>query len=461
MKKLILSITVIAFLVSSCEIASFDDDINDNPNLPSNAAPSQLIANAMLSLPGLSSSPQGEYNAQYLSETIYVDGSLYPQSTTSFYWLYQGPLKNLQTAIENSNKANEIAVAKILKAYYFWHITDRWGDAPYDEALQGVDDFTPAYNTQQEIYENLFASLKEAANELEVSGTLQDDIIYNGDMEKWRKFSNSVRLLMALRLSEKDEEWAEDEFNNALDDGVITSNDENFVFQHLADENNENYWYDQVVRQSREWWALSERLVGMMEPVNDPRLPVYGDPANSSGDFVGLPFGTTDDSQLDTDDYSLLGADIHEQDAPVYLLTYAQVLFAKAEAAERNWTTELAEDNYNNAIEASILQWTGSDAGVQAYLSEPDVIYNPNNGIEMISEQRYIHLFMHGYEAWAEYRRTGYPDNMVSPQGRDVPLRQAYTSDEALNNTENYEEAVDRQFGGDNSIYGRLWWDEN
>lgn len=67
---------------------------------------------------------------------------------------------------------------------------------------------------------------------------------------------------------------------------------------------------------------------------------------------------------------------------------------------------------------------------------------------------------MHGYEAWAEYRRTGYPDNMVNPQGREVPLRQAYTSDEALNNTDNYEEAVNRQFNGENSIYGRLWWDE-
>lgn len=67
---------------------------------------------------------------------------------------------------------------------------------------------------------------------------------------------------------------------------------------------------------------------------------------------------------------------------------------------------------------------------------------------------------MHGYEAWALYRRTGYPDIMESPQGRKVPLRQSYTSDEALNNTENYEEAVERQFGQEgNTFYGRLWWD--
>ncbi len=195
----------------------------------------------------------------------------------------------------------------------------------------------------------------------------------------------------------------------------------------------------------------------MMEPNNDPRLSVYAEQAANTGDYTGLPYGTP--NSVEADDYSLLGTDIYQQDAPVYLVTYAQAKFALAEAAQRGWTTDTPATHYNEAIEASIMQWTGSDADVQSYLNEPDVVYDPNNGIEMISEQRYLHLFMHGYEAWAEYRRTGFPDNMVNPQGRDVPLRQAYTSDEALNNTENYEEAVDRQFNGDNSIYGRLWWD--
>lgn len=465
MKKLILSVTIIAFIVSSCEITSFDEGINKSPNDPSTADPSQLITNAMLSLPGLSSSPQGEYNAQYLSETIYVDASLYPENATSFYWLYQGPLINLQTAINNSNDANELAVAKILRAYYFWHITDRWGDIPYSEALKGVDNFTPAYDTQEDIYNSLFDSLKAAGQQLDTSGSLDGDIIYNGDMEKWRKFSNTVRLLMALRLSEVAPQKAEQEFNDALDDGVMSSNADNFVFEHKATQVNENYWYNQIVRESREWWALSQRFVQMMEPVDDPRLAVYGDTTNAAGDgppeYTGLPYGTTQESLLNTSDYSLLGADIHEQDAPVYLVTYAQVLFAKAEAAQRGWTTESAAANYNNAVEQSIVQWTGSDAGVTSYLSQPSVQYDPSNGIEMIANQRYIHLYMHGYEAWAEWRRTGYPDNMVTPQGNDVPLRQSYTSDEALNNTANYNEAVQRQFNGNNSIYGRLWWDVN
>lgn len=459
MKKLLLFITIIGFLATGCDVVSFDEDINKNPNLPSDAAPSQLIANAMLSLPGLSSSPQGEYNAQYLSEIIYIDDSLYPEATTSFYWMYQGPLINLQEAIEYSNNANEVAVAKILKAYYFWHLTDRWGDIPMSEALNGTENFTPTYDSQEAVYENLFALLKEARDEIEVSGSLSDDIMYGGDMEKWRKFSNTVRMLMALRLSEVDAQTAEQEFTAAVNDGVMTSNDDSFVFQHLADQNNENYWYNQIVRQSREWWAMPVRLIDMMEPYNDPRLPVYADTAESTGNYDGLPYGTPND--VEASDYALLGSDIHEQDAPVYLVTYAQAKFALAEAAERGWTADAAATHYNEAVEASIVQWTGSDADVAAYLAQPDITYDPNNGIEMISEQRYLHLFMHGYEAWAEYRRTGYPDNMVNPQGRNVPLRQAYTSDEALNNTDNFNEAVQRQFSGDNSIYGQLWWDAN
>lgn len=463
MKKLLIPFTIIALLVSGCDITSIDDDLNQNPNLPSEASPPQLLANAMLSLPGLSGSGQavqGQYNAQYLSETIYVDGSLYQESTTNFYPWYQGPLINLQTVIDNSKNANEVAVAKILKAYFVWHMTDRWGDIPYSEALMGADNFTPVYDSQESIYSSLFALLKEAGGEIQTSGSLRSDIMYDGDMEKWVTFSNTVRLLMALRLSEVNAQLAQQEFNDALSDGVMTSNDDSFVFQHLANADNENYWYDQVVRTSRDWWALSEGLVGLMQPVDDPRLSLYGNLPRAAGatEYVGLPFGTPEEGIV-LENYSLLGSDMYEQDAPVYLVTYPQVLFAKAEAAARGWTGEDAESNYNAAVENSMLQWTGSTNGVSEFLAQPEVAFDAANAIERISTQRYVHLFLHGFEAWAEYRRTGYPDIMVSPLGRDVPLRQSYTSDEALNNTTNYEDAIERQFGGENTLYGRLWWD--
>lgn len=461
MKKIYILAIVCSFLWS-CD--NFDDDINVNPNLPSEASGTQLIANAQLWLPSLSSSPQGEFMAQYLAETQYVGASLYPQQSTSFYSWYQGPLMNLETVIQAEDLsategpvANQMAVARILKAYFFWNVTDRWGDVPYSEALMGEENFTPAYDTQESIYNSLFTLLEEADNMI-VQGSITNDLVYGGDMEKWRKLGNTIRMLMALRLSEVDPNMASQEFNEALSAGIMTSNDDNLVFHHLEEANNQNYWYGQVVEQNREWWALTENLVEEMQPVDDPRLEVYGSPARASGEYVGMPFGETE--ALGTEEYSLLGPEIYAQAAPVYLVTYSQALFAIAEAAERGWVSEDSEEYYNMAIENSILQWTGSTEGVDAFLSQPEIAFDQSQAIEQIANQRWVHLFMHGYEAWSEWRRTGFPSDRTLPDGREVPTRLSYPDNEAFNNSENYTEALQRQFGGDDSIYGTVWWDE-
>ena len=465
MKKLYIGLLTCLFLAGCTK---FDEDININPNVPSQASGTQLIANAELSLPGLSSSPQGEFLAQFLSETQYPTASLYPEGGTSFYGLYQGPLMNLQAVLDAPNLStldgpinNQLAVAKILKAYYMWHITDRWGDVPYTEALKGADDFTPAYDTQESIYNNLFLLLEEADNMM-VAGNITNDIIYSGDINKWKRLGNTIRLLMALRISNVNPEKGKTEFNKALTAGIMTANTDNLVFKHLLDANNQGYWFGEVSR-GREWWALSETLVNYLKPIGDPRLPVYGNPTKTSSEFIGLKYGTTTGLPNVTN-YSLLGTAITKQDAPVYLVTYAQALFAKAEAAKLGWIaggdTE-AEANYNAAITASVQQWTGSTTAATALLQKLEVKYNPANAIEQIATQRWIHLFMNGYEAWAEWRRTGYPNNLVSPGGVAVPTRQSYIAAESFNNTENYNTAVQRQFNGKENIYGKVWWDKN
>ena len=460
MKKIYLVIVLAAFF-TGCD--KFEEDININPNVPGEASGTQLIANAALALPALSSSPQGEFLAQYLAETQYVGASLYPEGGTSFYWLYQEPLMNLETVLQAEDLsategpvANQLAVAKILKVYFYWNMTDRWGDIPYSQALQGAAEFTPAYDTQEEIYNKLFQLLEEA-NAMIVDGEISNDIIYGGDMSKWKKLGNTIHLLMALRLSEVSPERAAEEFRSALEAGIFTSNDDNLVFRHLADANNQNYWYDQVVEQNREWWALTEELVEEMAPVDDPRLMVYGEPTRATGEYVGLEYGRTEG--IGTEEFSLLGSDIYAQDAPVYLVTYAQALFAIAEAAERGWVTEDVEEYYNMAVEQSFLQWTGSAEGVAAFLAQPEISLEGDRAIEQIANQRWVHLYMHGYEAWSEWRRTGYPDDLVSPVGTPIPTRLGYPDNEFFNNSDNYSEALQRQFGGDDSLYGNVWWD--
>lgn len=461
MKKLFI-ILIAGLVVSGCN--KFKDEINTNTNLPSQASPAQLLANAMLSLPGLSSSPQGEFMAQYLAETQYVNASQYPEGTTSFYGWYTGPLMNIQKVLSGEGMTlapteNQLAVAKILKAYYFWNITDRWGDVPFSQALKGAAEFTPEYDTQESIYEALFQLLDEA-NASITAGTIPGDIMYNGDMTKWKKLGNTIHMLMALRLSNRNTgDYAKNEFVKAMNAGIMTSNADNFVFKHLADANNQNYWYGQIVNQNREWWALTETLVDFMKPLNDPRLAVYGK-LNSSNEYEGLTFGTTTGIP-NTTGVSLLGTAIYAQNAPVYLVTYAQALFAKAEAAKIGWIPGgdvEAKINYDLAIEQSFRQWTGGTTGLSTYMLEPAVVYNPATALEQIAMQRYVHLFMHGYEAWAEWRRTGFPANLVKPLGREIPTRLGYPDNEAFNNAENYMDALSR-LGGSNSQYGKVWWD--
>ena len=460
MKFIYIIIVIVVF--ASCK--DFEDDINKNPNEPSTATASQLIANSSIALQDVSHNLSGQFLAQYLSEVEYQDASFYPQESTSFYGWYQGPLMNLQEVLDNGyGSNNQQAMAKVLKAYFFWHITDRWGDVPYNEALNGIDNLTPIYDTQEAIYNSLFALLKEAEAQFDESSTLGDDIIYEGNVESWKKLANSIRLVMALRLSEVNPTLGKQEFVAAMNDGVMDSNGDSFIFQHLEDANNQSYWFSQIdptLGNGREWWALSETLVEHMAPADDPRLLVYGRP-NEDNDIVGLEFGT--EGVINASEVSLLGTELWAQDAPVYLLTYSEILFDLAEAAKLGWISgsdSEAESYYNLAIEQSFLQWVGNTDELSDFMLEAEISYDAAIAVEQIATQRYVHLFMNGYEAWAEWRRTGYPDNMVAPKGNEVPTRQIYTENEQFNNSENYEAAIQRQFSGNETMYGHVWWDE-
>ncbi|HUC82083.1 MAG TPA: SusD/RagB family nutrient-binding outer membrane lipoprotein, partial [Flavisolibacter sp.] len=434
MKKithLYLSLMAAVVVLGSCK--KFDGSMNIDPNRPSKASGTQLIANAERWLPDISSSPYGVHYPQHLSNTTFPDNSRYTTINFNFYGWYTGPLMDLETVLNSPLDANEgpvanqMAVAKILKAYIFWFLTDRWGDIPYSDALKGPNNFTPKYDRQQDIYNSLFKLLDEADAAITTgTGTaIKNDIMYNGDMTKWKKLGNTIRMLMALRLSKVDATKGASEFNAALNKGIMTANTDNFAYLHLSDANNENFWYSQMVRMGRLWYSVSKPLVDTMQSSSDPRLPVFAD-KNSAGNYVGQPYGLT--TTVTPNTVSLLGTNLRSQNSPVYLVTYAQALFARAEAAKLGWITggdATAKTAYEAAITASIAQWTGSTTGVGAFLAQPKIVYDPANAIKQIATQRWVHLFLHGYEAWAEWRRTGYPELTAAPgaNGNRIPRR--------------------------------------
>jgi hypothetical protein len=462
-----------ATLVLAVSCKKFDGNLNVSPNAPIKASGTQLIANAERSLPDVSSSPYGVHYPQHLSNTSFTENSRYATVNFNFNGWYTGPLMDLETVINSTTLdanegpvVNQIAVAKILKAYIFWFITDRWGDLPYAEALNGKEDFTPKYDKQQDIYNSLFVLLDQA-NAAIITGNLKNDIMYNGDVTKWKKLGNTIHMLMALRLSKVDAAKGTAEFNKAVTNGIMTSNSDNFAYPHLADAANENFWYTQMNRMGRLWYAVSKPLVDTMQASGDPRLPVFANKATSgpnSGTYVGLDYGLT--TTVTPTNYSLLGDKLRVQNAPVYLVTYPQALFAMAEAAKSGWIPggdATAKTNYESGITNSILQWTGATTGASTYIVQPKILYNPAEAIKQIAVQRWIHLFLNGYEAWAEWRRTGYPVLIAAPgaNGNNIPRREAYPTIEMSNNTANYNAAVAAfPYGGTDGLNTRVWWDK-
>jgi len=310
--KSIYILFALVVLLSGCE--KFDGSLNVDPNRPTKASGTQLIANAEMFLPDMSSSPFGVHYPQHLSNTSFTDNSRYTTINFNFNGWYTGPLMDLETVITSSSLdanegpvANQIAVAKILKAYIVWFLTDRWGDIPYSTSLKGQDNFTPKYDKQQDIYNSLFVLLDEA-NAAIVTGNIKNDIMYNGDMTKWKKFGNTVHMLMALRLSKVDATKGAAEFNKASTNGTMTANTDNFAYPHLLDKSNENFWYTQMNVMGRLWYAVSKPLVDTMQSVADPRLPIFANKATSgpnSGNYAGLDYGLT--TTVTPTNFSLLG----------------------------------------------------------------------------------------------------------------------------------------------------------
>ena len=473
MKKIIQFLYIITAIVIAGGCKKFDGSLNVDPNRPTKASGTQLIASAERSLPDMSSSPFGVHYPQFLSNTSFPDNSRYTTISFNFSGWYTGPLMDLETVINSTTLdanegpvVNQVAVAKILKAYFFWFLTDRWGDIPYSQALKADANFTPKYDKQQDIYNSLFTLLDEA-NAAIVTGNIKNDIMYNGDITKWKKLGNTIHLLMALRLSNVDAAKGSLEFNKAVTNGIMTANTDNFAYPHLADAANENFWYTQMNRMGRLWYAVSKPMVDSLQSVNDPRLPIFANKATSganSGNYVGLPYGQT--ATVTPGNFSLLGDKLRLQNAPVYLVTYAQALFAMAEAAKRGWipgADVAAKTNYDLAVTNSIIQWTGTNTGATALLAMPTVIYNSATAVKQIAVQRWIHLFLHGYEAWAEWRRTGFPLLIAAPgaNGNLIPRREGYPLIERSNNTTNYNAAVAAfPYGGADDLNARVWWDK-
>lgn len=447
-------------------------DLNENPNDPVDVSAEYLFPNAVeasvsrvigtsvnLDLTGLWVQHYVEH--EYTIEDRYeVSDSRVDGQWSGFY---AGPLQDLQEVIEQgreNDRPNTVVMGLVMKAWTAQVVTDLWGDIAYSEALRGRElggDFTVSYDTQEQVYDALLTETAQAAAMVDPDGlTLGSaDLIYGGDMEQWRRFANSLRMRLAMRLSNVAGSVAAGEFADAYAAGGFTSNADNAILWYVDNGVDRHPVHSYML--GRDDHSVSGTMIETLKELNDPRLPVYAQP-NAGGDYWGAPNATLLDPPLDS--VSRVGTFYSRADAPGVLMSYGELLLLQAEAAERGWIAGDAGSLYAAGIRAA-MEFNGiGDAAIDAYLAQPEVAYSGGaSGLDQIALQKWLALFGNGPEAYAEWRRTGVPALTVGPDADNdgrIPVRLFYPGLEESLNRAAVEAAKARQGGA--TLNSPVWW---
>lgn len=484
-----------ALVVSAACNSDSLTDVNKNPNAPETVSSELLFSTAAVAstraIRGtIEITPSTFVHwPQYLAEYQYPEISYYQfRPTTADGWFntfYSGPLEDFEQALRQSRAAqrpNQIGPILTMRAWTYSVMTGMWGDIPFSQANQGDQgNIAPKYDTQQVIYDSLLKNLTDANTMMSASagtGFGSQDPVYAGDMAKWKKAANSLRARLGMNLSKVDPTRARTEVAAAVAAGGFTSNADNAQIVWPGDNIIDNPWYDNQKEGigTRDDARLSVTFVDTLKHLSDPRLGVFARPVQDpncgttanctavpAGDYRGMPNGLLagDAGNWGTRS-SRLGTQVFAAKQPSYIMTYAEYSFIKAEAAERGWITGSAAQFYQDGIRASMQQWGVSDAAIATYLALPRVTYAGGNaGLAQIGVQKWIALFTQGFEAWSEWRRTGFPNLTPALNARtanqQIPRRVIYPQTEQSFNAANLQAAISAQ-GGD-ALDKRLWID--
>jgi len=472
MKKITLIFIGLGLMLSSCK--KFDE-FNKNSNAPEEVNPQFLLSNALAE--GANNQAYwgwhaGNFLSQHASNLEFLPIDRYDLGNNEGLWNDTYRILNDLQDITNSPDGNEAytAVCQILTAHQIAMVSDLWTNVPFFEALKGKSDgnFTPVFDSQEAIYtaENGVLDLleKAVATLSATSESIQGDIMYNGNLDAWIKFANSLRIRYLVRISDKVD--VSGALKAIVDEGNFFSNNgDNAQVPYLV--SSPNQWGIFTEREGRYVDVrMSKTAEEILTPLNDPRIGVYYKPTvvseGGAPEYIGLPNGLSRESQLayDFNAISLMGSFLRDQPDGVKasFMTYAEVQFCLAEAAQKGIIGGSASTFYEAGIQASFDYYT-VEVPV-GYFTDLGVILDGGADLERIMTQKWIASFMNGYEAWIDVRRTGFPvlsvpaDNL---NGDVYPLRYRYPSTEQAVNGANYSTAVG-QIGADN-YNSKGWWE--
>jgi hypothetical protein len=470
--KYIFWLTGAVLVLSSCSKQL--ERINRNPNEAQTPQPDYLLTNGIKANVdtywGTDASMETTLlYVQYWAKIQYTDPDRYIPASTSiqavwsnFYAQGVQDFTTLAQLGDTLHNPNYKAVALIMRSWIFESLTDLYGDVPYSQAANIEKYPTPKYDAQKDIYLGLLAELKTAAGLISpADNPIAGDILFNGDLTKWKKFANSLRLRIALRISDKEFDAAKAVFDEIGADNaaVITANTENVQLVYLASPNQNPVARN---RETRNDYRISKSIVDKLNALNDPRLSIYGALPKDTNAIVGITNGLPTElaSLLGFNKTSDVGAVFTATTAPAVLFNYAELLFIKAEATQRGLLAGNAADWYTQAVTASLKQYGISDVAVGNYLLQPAVVYNAANFRQSIGEQKWLALFSDGIQGFTEWRRLDYPKLPPAYSGNlggKMPLRLTYPSGEQALNGVSYRAAVAHQ--GADQLITPLWFD--
>lgn len=472
----------------SCD--SFEE-FNANPNEPTQVSTAVLLPNAIRD--GVNTSVDasfllGNNIAQLTAKTLRLEVDSYNWNAFPKYWEgWYESLTDLQSiediAREDGNEQMQ-GVAKVLRSWIFSSLTNAYGNIPYTEATMGFEDnFTPVYDEQQAIYNNLLSELAEANRLLAGQGRIDGDILLAGDPLKWTKFANSLRLRLLMYAS-KNMADAPNQFAAIFNnEPILESVADDVALMYTGNFPNEFPLIPLKIGDI-DAVAIGKAALDVMLENNDPRLHRYtrpnSDDFSSTTDFIGAINGQgtacvkDGASRLGLAYYNypslLKAADFGLPNAPGIIMTYGEIELLLAEAAAKGWIDTDVETHYKAGIEGSMLlnQVAYSTFGYtdfEDYYNNSGVAYSEPTDIW---EQKWLALFFHGLEPYFELRRwyvesdysfAGIPfldaacDNL---NGDNLPMRFLYPGEEQSLNASNYQSAI-QAMGGANNQNAMMW----
>lgn len=510
-KKLFFALLALPVLLTGCD-KQFDE-INKSPNSTTSVPTPFVMTYAQRELATFlfdtwRSGRQTSIACQHLSQRNYTseDRYLFRQEVSdgffrSTYFITQSfqDIINLNTKEASKggmaaygDNAAQIATAQLMKIWTIELLAESFGDVPYTEAWKSPEIVMPKYDKQSELFPKLLADAKVAVDALKAAnkGWTNGDIIYGGNLDKWIKFGNSLRLRLVVRMSNVKADW-KTVAKAIIAEGVMTSNSDNAIVAFTGPgAPNEAPFYNGAIVGKRNDFTLTKQFVGLLSGVDDtdkgfanpfngiedPRLRVYiGDANYTTGRKTGMPYGMQDAATIayaNANTATLIN--LIRTPLPLLIqpnfwstfMDYPTVCFIKSEV------NDFDRPNLEAGIRASLQMWgaTVDEAFIAGILAKYDAA-NAEGKKEIVLTQKYIHLFAQSFEAWTEYRRTGYPKSIVKPgevtynglkfvtandTGTDIVPRLKYDTNEYTLNKPNVEAAA-TSIGGD-AYTTKLWW---